>query len=147
MIALLVALAVLVSAGGATAFYLLGRNDKTNTTTQPSGGPTSGAPSGAPSGDASAEARPSTPAPESSTDARFVKVGQCVKNEGGGGKPKLAITECAAKTYQVLERFDGATSGEQDAVTKCSKVEDYTDWYFFNSELDALDFVLCLKLR
>jgi hypothetical protein len=36
------------------------------------------------------------------------------------------------------------TSGEPDAVAKCAKVAGYTDWYFFNSELDALDFVLCL---
>jgi hypothetical protein len=41
-------------------------------------------------------------------------------------------------------RFGGVTSGEPDAVAKCAKVAGYTDWYFFNSELDALDFVLCL---
>jgi hypothetical protein len=43
--------------------------------------------------------------------------------------------------------LDGVTSGEPDAVAKCAKVAGYTDWYFFNSELDTLDFVLCLKAR
>ena len=37
------------------------------------------------------------------------------------------------------------TTGEADAETKCSKVSKYTKWYFYDSELDSLDFVLCLK--
>ncbi|WP_091445671.1 LppU/SCO3897 family protein [Micromonospora yangpuensis] len=87
-------------------------------------------------------------APESSADPRFVKVGQCVRNEGPtGGRPELLITECGTRTYEVLRRFDEATSGERDAEAKCAKVEGYTNWYFFDSELDTLDFVLCLKLR
>ena len=95
-----------------------------------------------------AEPAPTAPAPASSADPRFVKVGQCVRNEGpAGGKPKLLITDCAPKTYEVLRRFDGATSGERDAEAKCGKVEGYTNWYFFDSELDTLDFVLCLKQR
>lgn len=51
------------------------------------------------------------------------------------------------KTYEVLRRIDGATSGKKDAEAKCGKVAGYTDWYFFDSELDTLDFVLCLKRR
>ncbi|WP_375373504.1 hypothetical protein [Micromonospora sp. ATA51] len=47
----------------------------------------------------------------------------------------------------MLRRFDGATSGEKDAQAKCAKVDGYTNWYFFDSELDTLDFVLCLKQR
>lgn len=90
----------------------------------------------------------STLAPESSADPRFARAGQCVRNEGPvGGRPKLVVTGCAPETYEVLRRFDGATSGEQDAEAKCAAVDGYTDWYFFNSELDTLDFVLCLKLR
>lgn len=59
----------------------------------------------------------------------------------------MLISGCGAKTYQVLRRFDGATSGEKDAQAKCAKVDGYTNWYFFDSELDTLDFVLCLKQR
>ncbi|GAB3950012.1 hypothetical protein GCM10027614_49730 [Micromonospora vulcania] len=47
----------------------------------------------------------------------------------------------------MLSRVDGPTSGERDAEAKCAKVENYTNWYFFDSELDTLDFVLCLKQR
>ena len=47
----------------------------------------------------------------------------------------------------MLRRIDGATSGEKDAAAKCAKVDGYTNWYFFDSELDTLDFVLCLKQR
>lgn len=95
-----------------------------------------------------AEPAPSGAAPESSADPRFAKVGQCVRNDGAaGGKPKLLISGCVAKSYEVLSRVDGATSGERDAEAKCSKVEGYTNWYFFDSELDTLDFVLCLKQR
>jgi hypothetical protein len=143
IIALVVALAVLVLGGGATTIYLLSQ-DKATPTTSSTGQPTDG-PSG--QSDQTSEPEATTPGPESSTDARFVKAGQCVKNEGTAAKPKLVITKCGSKTYEVLARFDGATSGQDDAKTKCGKVPDYTDWYFFNSDLDALDFVLCLKLR
>jgi hypothetical protein len=145
LIALVVTLVVLVFGGGAAAVHVLGRDAgperNAGGTPATTGGPTA-------TTSPTPEQPPSTSAPENSTDARFVKVGQCVKNEGStDGRPKLAITRCGPKTYEVLQRFDGATNGKQDATTKCSKVEGYTDWYFFNSELDVLDFVLCLKLR
>lgn len=139
VIALVVALAVLVFGGGATAIYLLGRDDGTPAT-QPTSEPNGGS-------SPTSEPTATTPRPESSTDARFVKAGQCVKNEGAAGKPRLVIIKCGAKTYEVLARFDGVTSGQDDARTKCARVSGYTDWYFFNSELDTLDFVLCLKER
>jgi hypothetical protein len=144
IIAALVTLAVLAGAGGATAFFLLGRHHET-TTTQPDSTPTGANPVVPPP--ASAQPQATTPAPESSTDARFVKAGQCVKNEGDAEKPKLAITTCEPKTYEVLKRIEGTTNGADDAKAKCANVQGYTDWYFFNSELDGLDFVLCLKLR
>ncbi|SCL15714.1 hypothetical protein GA0070624_0802 [Micromonospora rhizosphaerae] len=138
LIAVLAVLAVLVLAGAAT-LYLVGRNE-------PAPVPGATGPSAVASGPAASASV--TPAPASSADARFVKVGQCVRNDGpAGGKPRLVISECTAKTYQVLRRFDGATSGEKDAEAKCAKVEGYTNWYFFDSELDTLDFVLCLKQR
>ena len=145
LITVLAVLAVLVL-GGVAAFAFLGRDDK------PSAKTPTGLPSVVtdPSLEASEPAAPASgaPTPQSSSDPRFVKVGQCVRNEGpAGGKPKLLISECGAKTYQVLRRVDGATSGEKDAQTKCAKVDGYTNWYFFDSELDTLDFVLCLKQR
>jgi hypothetical protein len=141
ILVLAVVLALLVVGGGATALYLLGRSAEPDTA-QASPPATNATASQA------ARPTPGTGSPAAqSTDARFVKVGQCVKNEGAASKPKLVITRCAAKTYQVLARIDGATTGERDAKAKCGKVKGYTDWYFFNSELDVLDFVLCLKLR
>ncbi|MFI7220999.1 LppU/SCO3897 family protein [Micromonospora maritima] len=145
LLVVVIVLAVLLL-GGAGAYWLFGRDEKsptagTTAATAPAADPTAAAPSDP------AEATPTAPAPASSTDPRFVKAGQCVANEGGGGQPKLVIADCAPKTYQVLRRIDGATSGKKDAEAKCGKVAGYTDWYFFDSELDTLDFVLCLKRR
>ncbi|MGW4500179.1 LppU/SCO3897 family protein [Micromonospora sp. NPDC004336] len=147
LVAVLAVVAVLVLGGGAAVFYLLGQGDET-----PVAAPSEPAPA---AGTALPEAPASTPtvapsaaAPESSADPRFVKAGQCVRNDGPtGGKPKLLITDCGPQTYEVLRRIDGATSGEKDAAAKCAKVTGYTNWYFFDSELDTLDFVLCLKQR
>ncbi|GHJ11068.1 hypothetical protein TPA0907_54350 [Micromonospora humidisoli] len=142
LVAVLVVLAVLV-VGGGVLWYLLGDDDGPTSTTEAVLPTTPVEPDGATSGPAA-----TTPAPASSADPRFVKAGQCVRNEGpAGGKPKLLIAPCAPKTYEVLRRFDGATSGERDAEAKCGVVEGYTNWYFFDSELDTLDFVLCLKQR
>lgn len=145
LIAVLAAVLVLVLGGGAAVLYLLGQDDAPAPTTAVGG--TASATAGGAEPTAAAPP-PSAPAPEASADPRFVKAGQCVRNEGTpGGKPKLLISDCAPKTYEVLRRFDGATSGERDAEAKCAKVTGYTNWYFFDSELDTLDFVLCLKQR
>ncbi|MGK5737753.1 LppU/SCO3897 family protein [Micromonospora sp. URMC 103] len=145
LLAVLAVVALLVLAGGATLYVLVGRDEPA-----PVAAPTDSAPTEAADPDvtdAPAPA-PSAAAPESSADPRFAKVGQCVRNEGSaGGKPKLLITGCAPNTYEVLSRIDGTTSGEKDAEAKCAKVKNYTNWYFFDSELDTLDFVLCLKER
>jgi hypothetical protein len=100
------------------------------------------------------EAPPTAEAPapgaptESSRDGRFVTVGQCVRNDGTvAGQPKLVIIDCAPGGYEVLRRIDESTSGERDAEAKCAGVPGYTNWYFYDSDLDTLDFVLCLKLR
>lgn len=144
LVAVLAAVVVLVLVGAA-AFWVFGRDEAA-----PVSGPgTPSAPAAGPSVGASEQAVPATTAaaPASSTDPRFVRVGQCVRNDGGVAEPKLVITECAAKTYEVLRRIDGSTSGEKDAEAKCAKVAGYTDWFFFDSQLDTLDFVLCLKRR
>lgn len=145
LIAVLAVVLLVVAAGG--AFWFLGGQDDP----APVAAPTGSTEAVEPSADAGADATepvPSAAAPESSADPRFAKVGQCVRNDGAaGGKPKLLISGCSAKSYEVLSRIDGATSGERDAEAKCGKVEGYTNWYFFDSELDTLDFVLCLKQR
>ncbi|WBB71021.1 hypothetical protein [Micromonospora sp. WMMD812] len=144
---MLAVLALLVLAGGATVFVLRG-GDEPAPVAAPTQQPAAGGDTDASAGADEPTDVPSAPAPESSADPRFVKVGQCVRNDGAaGGKPKLLISDCAPKTYEVLRRIDGATSGEKDAEAKCAKVEAYTNWYFFDSELDTLDFVLCLKQR
>ncbi|MGY0004206.1 LppU/SCO3897 family protein [Micromonospora sp. I033] len=143
LLVVVVVLAVLLL-GGAGAYWMLGRDDADQGGTASSSAPAAG-PTGAASEPAEAPTTP--PAPASSTDPRFVKAGQCVANEGGSAQPKLVITECGAKTYQVLRRIDGSTSGKKDAESKCAKVAGYTDWYFFDSQLNDLDFVLCLKRR
>jgi hypothetical protein len=83
--------------------------------------------------------------PQPSADARFVEKGECVTNEGTTQNPSMAIVPCASGTFDVLKRVDGKTTGEADAESKCSKVSNYTKWYFYDSELDSLDFVLCLR--
>ena len=134
IIALVVVLGLLILGGLGTAGWLLQR----------SATPLAGA-SKQPTAAASATTG-SVPEPQSSEDARFVAKGQCVRNEGtADDSPDLKIVSCASGTYEVLKRVDGRTTGEADAETKCSKVSRYTKWYFYDSELDSLDFVLCLR--
>ncbi len=85
------------------------------------------------------------PRPRTSADARFAAKGQCVRNEGTNTEPDLRIVVCAANTYEVLRRFDGRATGERDAVAKCGKVPGYTKWYYYDTEYDDVDYVLCLR--
>ena len=134
IIALVVVLGLLILGGLATAGWLVQRSSE----------PLTGASRG-PSTTSSATAG-SVPEPQSSEDARFVGKGQCVRNEGSADdSPDLKIVSCASGTFEVLKRVDGRTTGEADAESKCSKVSKYTKWYFYDSELDSLDFVLCLR--
>jgi hypothetical protein len=135
IVALVVVLGLLIVGGLGTAAWLLTRGTR----------PTAG------SGVVPAATTPATTAnvadPQPSEDARFVKKGECVRNEGTAATPAMTIVPCASGTYEVLKRVDGRTTGEADAEAKCSKVPAYTKWYFYDSELDSLDFVLCLKER
>jgi hypothetical protein len=130
MVALVVALSVLMVAGLGAALWLLNDRKQQPASVQ------------AP---ASAAADPGV-APAGSEDARFnVKVGDCVVNEGSDDDPAMRTTACTSGTYEVLKRVEGKTTGERDAESKCAKVAGYTKWYFYDSSLDDLDFVLCLK--
>jgi hypothetical protein len=91
---------VLVSGGGATMAYLLVGPEAMTRTSQPSTTPTAVHRGVAPG--TGVQGQTVTPVPESPMDARFVTVGQCGRNEGGGGNPKLAITSCGPNTYEVL---------------------------------------------
>lgn len=134
IIALVVVLGLLIVSGLATAAWLVQQTGKPQVgeSLQPTATPSA--------------TNGSVPEPRSSQDARFVAKGQCVRNEGAADEsPALKIVACASGTYEVLKRVDGRTTGEADAESKCSKVSKYTKWYFYDSELDSLDFVLCLK--
>lgn len=147
MIALVAVLVVLVLAGGGgAAYYLLNNNgdDKGNEAT---GDPTPG-PSESATPTLSASAAPAPSLTPEVSDARDVKKGQCVQNVGTEAKPVMKVAECGEKgVYEVLDRFNAPADGQEDAQKKCADVEGYTNWYFFNSQLDSLDFVLCLKQR
>jgi hypothetical protein len=121
-------LSVLVGGGLATVvWYLVGRKDRADVPL------------------AASSTVATVPRPQSSADARFAANGQCVRNEGTNTEPELRIVSCAANTYQVLKRFDGRTTGEGDAEAKCAKVSGYTKWYYYDTEYDEVDFVLCLR--
>jgi len=135
IVVLVVVLGLLICGGLGTAAWLLQQNGtpqagESREPTTPPATATTGA----------------VPDPQSSQDARFVTKGKCVRNEGtADDSPDLKIVSCASGTYEVLKRVDGRTTGEADAESKCSKVAKYTKWYFYDSELDSLDFVLCLR--
>jgi hypothetical protein len=133
LILVVVALALLVVAGGVAAVIKLGGSDD-----NPGGGAAATSQAADP-----ASSQEQSPAPENSTDARFVKAGQCVLNEGTEEKPDLKIAACGANTFEVLARFEGTI----DYESKCKTVEGYRFHYFFDAELNTLDFVLCLKQR
>ncbi|GLZ01491.1 hypothetical protein [Actinoplanes sp. NBRC 103695] len=136
IVALVIVLGLLICGGlGTTAWLLSGRGDDDARGVTP-----------APSATSTAD-EITDPQPRSSEDARFVSKGQCVRNEGTAAKPEMKIVACASGTFEVLKRVDGRTSGESDAESKCNRVPEYTKWYFYDSELDSLDFVLCLKER
>ena len=135
IVALVVVLGLLIAAGLGTAVWMLSRGSR------PAAGP------GAVAATTSPTAAANVPDPQPSEDARFVRKGECVRNQGTAAAPAMTTVPCASGTYEVLKRIDGRTTGEADAEAKCSTVPAYTKWYFYDSELDSLDFVLCLKER
>jgi hypothetical protein len=94
----------------------------------------------------SASTSATTPATvQGSEDARFATAGQCVQNTGSESQPDMRKSVCTSGTYRVLRVVKGRTSGAKDAESKCSKVTGYTNWFYYDSDLDDLDLVLCLK--
>lgn len=140
LVALVTLAALLVCGGlGTTAWMLMRDPDPTAAGQGTAPSPTAPGPAAVPNGNPGP--------PLSSKDARFVSKGQCVRNEGTADAPAMSISVCATGAYEVLARIDGRTTGEADAEAKCAKVPSYSKWYFYDSELDSLDFVLCLRER
>jgi hypothetical protein len=136
VIALVVVLAVLVCGGGATGVYLLTRD----TGRSSAGGTGTGTPTAAPSSTANEQPTPSPTAGDN--DAINAQVGDCLVNDGSNDTPQMRKVPCAKDTYEVLKRFPGTTD-----KNKCDGVPGYTHNYFYDSPVDANDFVLCLKQR
>jgi len=136
LIVALVIVLVLLGAGAATA-YVLTRD--TSPQTQPSTLPSAAA--------SLPEGGPISPVPGSpgatGSDARFVTAGQCVVNDGTNTKPQMRIVPCTSGAYEVLERFDGTIDFEK----KCPSVPGYQYHFYYDSSLDVLDFVLCMRKR
>ena len=97
-----------------------------------------------PKSSASASANPAATV-HGTEDARFATAGQCVQNLGTDDQPDMRRSVCTSGTYRVLKVIKGKTSGAQDAEGKCSKVAGYTNWFYYDSDLDDLDLVLCLR--
>jgi hypothetical protein len=128
-IVLLSVVGLLLVGGAAVGVYLFTERDRTEPAREVA---------------ASVPAAPSS-VPQDPADARFVVAGQCVRNDGSEDVPRMRVVACTPGTFEVLKRIDGTTSGEKDAQLKCAKVGQYTNWFFYDSELDGLDFVLCLR--
>jgi hypothetical protein len=137
MVALVVVLGLLICGGLGTTAWLLSHGKPQDTAKDKA----------APAPTPSTAGSDVEPAPRSSNDARFVVRGQCVRNDGTAAKPQMTIAECTEGTYRVLARVDEPTTGEADAERKCAKYPEYTKWFFYDSELDDLDYVLCLRER
>ncbi|MEV4507849.1 hypothetical protein AB0K00_02675 [Dactylosporangium sp. NPDC049525] len=130
---------VLCSLGGVGTWYVLKDNKTTPSTSAPT-------PKVSTSGKSSGSAAPSG-APSSATgvqpgDAKTVKVGECLTNQGTAQQPRMVKTACAPATFEVLKRIPATKD-----VTKCKDTAGYTHDYFYDSTVDSEDFVLCLKLR
>ncbi|HZN17374.1 MAG TPA: hypothetical protein VFB84_04170 [Micromonosporaceae bacterium] len=136
---LVVAVVVLLLGGGGLGGYLIYR--ATDDTTGSGSGASPG-PSKVPA-TATSQAPASPTAPAASGDSRFVTKGQCVVNDGTSDKPAMRVVPCGPNTYEVLARFDGTVKHQE----KCPGVAGYEYHYYYDSELDVLDFVLCLKKR
>jgi hypothetical protein len=132
IVALVVVLGLLIVAGlGTTAWLFKEQRDKR--VVQPT--PSASAPTG------------TSGTTEGTDDARFVTKGECVVNEGTSDQPDMRRSVCTSGTFDVLKVIKGPTTGEKDAESKCAGVPGYTNWFFYDSDLDELDVVLCLKKR
>jgi len=139
LITVIVVLAVLLCGGGAAAIYLVSKNKAdpvaggtptpaaSNKQTTPAADPTTPA------------SNPTTPGGNGALNARK---GDCLINDGTGDAPKMRKVPCAPGTFEVLKRIDGTSD-----TSKCADTPGYSHNYYYKSTVDALSFVLCMKLR
>jgi hypothetical protein len=132
---------VLVLGGGAAALYLITKGQGDGDTGQLASGASAGPTTSRPRGGGATPG--GTAQPHSSTEGRFAAKGQCISNDGTDETPKIRVVKCSPNTFEVLARFDNTI----DYKGKCAGVPGYQYHYFFDSQLDALDFVLCMKKR
>jgi hypothetical protein len=137
IIAIVVVLAVLVCGGGATGIYLFTKSNG-KSTANPQSTPRTTAP--AQTSEPSPTAAPTNAG--SDNDAITAQVGDCLVNQGTNEDPKMRKVTCAKDTFEVLKRFPATID-----KNKCDGVPGYTHNYFYDSTVDADDFVLCLKQR
>ncbi|WP_327007270.1 hypothetical protein OHA72_08410 [Dactylosporangium sp. NBC_01737] len=137
--ALVIVLVLLLCGGGAAGiWYVLKDNKTTPTTTSPT-------PKASTSTKSSSSAAPSGAASSAGVqpgDAKTVKVGECLTNQGTADVPRMVKTACAPTTFEVLKRFEGTSDKE-----KCNSVTGYTHNYFYKATPESFSFVLCMKLR
>ena len=142
LVALLGVLALLVFGGVGIGFYLLNDDDPKN-----EAGSTHHQHlrrSRAPAAAGRRAARRPAPAAPRPTPASPTK-GKCLVNKGNAKKPVMEITTCAPRHVRgarPLRRHEGLRR-----QVRRGKVPGYEFYYFFDSDLDTLDFVLCLKKR
>jgi hypothetical protein len=135
LVVLIALLALVVCGGLGVAGWFVLKNDGSSSAQDPTGGSATDTP----------KPTTTTGGAGSSTDAQNAEKGQCLRNTGTREKPAMQITKCATGTYEVLARFNGT----KDYAGKCGggKVPGYEFYYFYDSDVDTLDFVLCLKKR
>lgn len=131
IVAIVVVLGLLIVAGLGAIGWLVKKqmDDKSTADPKPSASTSSNAPATV----------------QGTEDARFATAGQCVQNLGSSDHPDMRRSVCTTGTYRVLKVVKGVTSGANDAESKCAGVTGYTNWFYYNSDLDELDLVLCLK--
>lgn len=125
LLLLVAVLALVLGAGGFTAYMLSDRAD------QPAG----------PNAAASRGAATTTAAAAPTGEFRAITAGECMVNDGTDEDPKPRRVACAPGTYEVLRRFDGTV----DYAKNCATVAGYQFHFSYDSNLDTLDFVLCLR--
>ncbi|HLL66539.1 MAG TPA: hypothetical protein VK453_12440 [Micromonosporaceae bacterium] len=120
-IAVVVALAILLSGAAGIAVYVA---------TRPDASPDS---AGAPAPVA---------LPSSSANGAINAVqGNCVINNGSEAAASLQEVGCAPGTFQVVKRINGTSD-----VKRCEGVPGYTHNFFYNTGSAESTFVLCMKL-
>jgi hypothetical protein len=136
IVALVLALGILIAVGIGVAGWLLSDKNRTKAADQ------------TPSQAVTSTVAASQAAQHGTGDGFAVAAGECVGVTQAATKkeqPTLHKAVCASGTFKVLKRIDGKTTGSADAIRKCNEqAKGYDNYFFYDSALDSLDYVLCL---